>query len=163
MITALHLAGFLAAHAIWCVADGETLVPMLAFTDEEDQRRMERLLIDDDLQKSVSFGRNRLASNDMDANDAALLYDGFVTVGDEKLDAIVIEVRAYFSPGSEVTVAVPYTPRGDDRFRVHRPKILQWQQCDDFDIQTAFEAFFEGVHSHEMGAPIWSDALDESK
>lgn len=32
MITASELAGFIAAHAIWCVSDADGLVPMVAFT-----------------------------------------------------------------------------------------------------------------------------------
>jgi hypothetical protein len=43
MITAFELAGLIAAHAIWCVSGGETLIPMLAFTDENEGRHMERL------------------------------------------------------------------------------------------------------------------------
>ena len=43
MITASELAGMFAAHAIWCVSDGDTLIPMLVYTDENDERQMERL------------------------------------------------------------------------------------------------------------------------
>jgi hypothetical protein len=32
MITASELAGFIAAHAIWCVSDADRLTPMVAFT-----------------------------------------------------------------------------------------------------------------------------------
>jgi hypothetical protein len=34
MITASELAGFIAAHAIWCVSDADGLVPMVAFSTE---------------------------------------------------------------------------------------------------------------------------------
>jgi hypothetical protein len=43
----------------------------------------------------------------MDANDAVLLYDDRNPIGTEKLDSIIIEMRAYFSPGSEAIIAVP--------------------------------------------------------
>src|SRR5579864_978446 len=91
MITAFELAGFFAAHAVWSVSDGETLVPMLAYTTGDGECRLERLVIDDDLARSVAHGKERLLSNEMDANDAVLLYDGRITIGDEKLDAIIIE------------------------------------------------------------------------
>ena len=42
MITASHLAGFFGAHAIWCISDGETLIPMLGYTDENDKRILNR-------------------------------------------------------------------------------------------------------------------------
>ena len=75
MITVSRLAGFFAAHAIWCVSDGETLTPILAYTTADDERKMERLVIKNDLAASVAYGQQKLKSNDMDANDAVLLYD----------------------------------------------------------------------------------------
>jgi hypothetical protein len=35
MITASELAGFIVAHAIWCVSDADGLIPMVAFTTHE--------------------------------------------------------------------------------------------------------------------------------
>jgi len=163
MITASKLAGFFASHAIWCVFDGETLTPMLAYTTADEERKMERLVINGDLAASVAFGKKKLESNEMDANDAVLLYDGRIPIGKEKLDAIIIEIRAYFSRGSKATLAVPYTPKSRGRFRVHKPKLVEWTECEDFDMNAAFESFFEGVQGHEKGAKIWQDCLDESK
>ena len=47
-------------------------------------------------------------------------------------------------------LAVPYTPRTSGRFAVHKPKLVEWHKCDDFDMDAAFEAFFRGVDSHEL-------------
>lgn len=163
MITTSKLAGFFAAHAIWCVQDGETLIPILAYLTEDNKRRMERLVVGDDLAASVEFGKKRLESNEMDANDAILLYDGRISIGDEKLDAIIIEMRAYFSPDSEAVIAVPYAPGASAEFRVHRPKLLEWKSCEDFDMDAALRSFFEGVEEHEEGARVWNECLDESK
>ncbi|MEI8381374.1 MAG: hypothetical protein WCJ09_14700 [Planctomycetota bacterium] len=162
MITASELAGMFAAHAIWCVSDGDTLIPMLAYTNDNDQRQMERLA-HEDLGAAVESGKLKLATNAMDANDAALIYDGRIKVGNEKLDAIIIELRAYFSPDSTAIFAVPYTPGVSGRFRVHKPKVLAWENCDDFDLGQAIESFFTGVAGHEKGAAIWNECLDESK
>jgi hypothetical protein len=162
MITAFRLAGFFAAHAIWSVSDGETLIPILAHSNQDDEREMARLAHDDLLQ-AVAFGKERLHANEMDANDACLLYDGRITLGDEKVDAIIIEIRSYFSPNSEALLAVPYTPSAAGKFLVHKPKLLEWADCDDFDPDAALEAFFEGVFAHKKGAKIWNEALDESK
>lgn len=101
MITASELAGFFAAHAIWSVSDGETLIPMLAYTTEGGDRKMERL-VGDDLDESP-------------------------------------------------------------RFRVHKPKLLEWSHCEDFDQRSALDAFFRGVDAHEQGAAGWNAALDQSK
>ena len=164
MLTASKLAGFFAAHAIWCVSDGETLTPMLAYTTENGERQMERLVVNnDDLAASVAYVKERLESNAMDANDAALLYDGRISIDEEKTDAIIIEMRTYFSPDSEAVMAVPYTPKQTGKFRVHKPKLLGWKNCEDFDMNAALQSFFDGVHAHEKGARIWNDCLDESK
>jgi hypothetical protein len=111
MITASKLAGFFAAHAIWCVSDAETLIPMLAYTTEDDERKMERLVVNDDLEPSVAFGKEKLQLNEMNASDAVLLYDGRIPIGLERVDAIIIEMRAYFSPGSEAIMPYRTRPR----------------------------------------------------
>ena len=161
MITASRLAGFYAAHAIWSVSEGETLVPMLGYTDEADKRILNRLA-GADLGAAVAQGKERLASNPMDANDAVLLYDGRITLGEAKLDAIIVEMRAYFSPQSEAVLAIPYMPKASCAFKVHKPKLLVWKGCEDFDVNQALQAFFEGVGSHEKGNEVWTLALDES-
>jgi len=46
---------------------------------------------------------------------------------------------------------------------VHKPKLLAWKGCEDFDMNRAFESFFEGVGEHEQGAKVWDECLDESK
>jgi hypothetical protein len=81
----------------------------------------------------------------------------------EKLDGVIIEIRAYLSPGSEAIMAVPYTPKTSGKFRVQKPKPLGWENCDDFDMNAAIESSFEGVHDQEKGAKVWNDCLDESK
>jgi len=161
LITASRLAGFFAAHAIWCVSDGETLIPMLAYSTENGERNMDRMAFSD-IRQGVQAGKQRLASNDMNADDAALLCDARISTDGQKVDAIVIELRAYFSPDAEMMIAIPYTPAGETEFRVHRPKLLQWDQCEDFDLDAVMEAFFEGVASHDQGAAIWNQASDES-
>lgn len=163
MITSTELAGFFAAHAIWCVSSGETLTPILAFTTESGERHMQRLA-SDDLSVAVEQGKRRLDTNEMNANDAVLLYDGRIPIGNSKCDAIIIEIRAYFSPDSRTVMAVPYTPKSFfKRFLVHKPKLLQWDNCDDFDMSSALEAFFAGVAKHQKGSEVWNKALDESK
>jgi hypothetical protein len=162
VISTSKLSGFFAAHAIWCLSDGETFIPMLAYTTANDQRKLERLVVGDDLEASVALGKRKLQSNEMDANDAVLLYDGRIPVGTDKVDAIIIERRAYFSPDSEAIIAVPYTPKAAGQFRVHKPTLLAWMNCDNFDMNAAFQLFFEGVDAHEKGSKIWNDSLDES-
>jgi hypothetical protein len=162
LITASKLAGFFAAHAIWSLSDGDGFIPMLAYTDADDKRNMTRLVFDNE-RDAVELGRQRLAANEMDANDAVLLFDGRIPLGNSKVDAVILELRCYFSPDSEAMIAVPYTPKSSGRFLVHRPKLVDWKNCDDFDQAAAFESFWQGVEEHEEGSKIWSSAMDESK
>jgi hypothetical protein len=162
LITASELAGFVAAHAIWCVSDSDRLVPMVAFTAEDGERKLERLVFDD-AGAAVEYGRKRLEADPFSANDGVLAYDGRISVEGGKLDAIVLEMRSYGFPWATAAIAVPYTPASSGRFRVHKPKLVEWHECDDFDPDAAFEAFFRGVDSHDKGAAVWNAALDQSK
>ncbi len=92
-----------------------------------------------------------------------LAYDGRITVQDGKLDAIILEIRSYAFPWAKATIAVPYTPASSGQFRVHRLKLVEWERCEDFDVDAAFEAFFQGVEAHDQGAKVWASVLDESK
>ncbi len=162
MITASELAGFIAAHAIWCVSDADGLVPMLAFSIDDGQRKMERLAFED-AAAAVEHGRKRLNADPFNAGDGVLAYDGRVTVEGGNWDAIILEMMSYAFPWAKATLAVPYTPASSGKFRVHKPKLVEWHQCDDFDMNFAFEMFFRGVDSHEQGAKVWNAALDQSK
>ena len=46
METTAEIAGFFAAHAVWCVMDGETLTPLVAFEKEDGTRQMYRFVTD---------------------------------------------------------------------------------------------------------------------
>jgi hypothetical protein len=162
MLTASELAGFFAAHAVWSLADAETFTPMLAYTTEDGQRKMERLIGRTE-EEAVEYGRQQLAADPMGANDAALLFDGRLTTDAGKVDAIIIEMRCYVAPWVEATIGVPYTPKSAGQFRVHRPKLVVWKDCNDFDIDAVFAAFFRGVDAHTEGAKVWNAALDQSR
>ena len=160
MLLAAELGGSFAAHAIWSVSDGAFLIPMLA-SAAKGERAMQRLVGEN--QRMVEIAREQLDSNAADVEDAALLYDGYLTINGEKLDTIFVEMRAYFMPGARLTLGIPYTPASTGKFRVHKPKLLDWIECDDFAQQDVFAAFFRGVDAHEQGSAIWNAALDQSK
>lgn len=159
MITASELAGFVAAHAIWCVSDADGFVPMMAFTTEDGQRKLERLVFDD-AGAAVEHGRKRLEEDPFSADDGVLAYNGRITFEAGKMDAIILEMRSYAFPWARAAIAVPYTSVSSGRFRVHEPELIEWRECDDFDSAAAMEAFFRGVESHQQGAKVWDVATD---
>lgn len=162
MITAAELAGVAAAHSIWCGSDADGLIPMFMYSTADGERNLERMM-SDDIGHAVEQGRKRLEDGLGDATDGVLAYDGRITIDGGKLDAIILELRSYGFPWAKAVLAVPYTPASSGRFRVHKPKLIEWRECDDFDRNAAFEAFFRGVDSHEKGAAVWNATLDESK
>ncbi|MGO1070937.1 hypothetical protein [Lysobacter sp. CA199] len=161
MNQAIRLAGFFAAHAVWCVADGEDLIPIYAFETEQGERQMVRYA-SEQIETGVGEARARLSLNPDQARHAVLVHDGYVTLPSGRTDALILSVRDY--PGDlAATMAVPYRnaahPQG---FAVHRPKFLDWRGVSDPDYDALGESFFAGVEEHEMGDRVWQAKLDDS-
>jgi hypothetical protein len=158
----MELAGFFAAHAVWCVADGATLIPLGAHLNGAGERQMSRFAADR-LEEGVQKGHEWLASLPADVEDAVLIYDGYVTLGSWRTDALMVEVRSK-APAAELTMALPYR-HADDKagFAVYRPKFMSHTGSGAPDYAALGEAFFRGVDQHEQGAKVWNAHIDESR
>lgn len=121
-----RLAGFIAAHAIWSVSDGETLITMIGSEDADGQRKLDRL-VTPRIEESVARGREQLLTNPEHVARAALAFDGYITLPDGKTDAIFVEAREYGSSEAlPFEIAVPYrNARSPGGFAVYRPKLLK--------------------------------------
>jgi hypothetical protein len=162
MEQAVELAGFFAAHAVWCVSEGEVLIPMLAQIDQGGARSMSRLVADR-LEEGVENGKQRLIANSDNCACAVLVYDGYVTLPSGKTDALFLEIRSYLNPLENLTMALPYRNRRSPQgFAVYRPKFLKYDGSGSPDYSKLGEAFFRGVDSHQQGAEVWSKATDPS-
>ncbi len=162
MMTACELAGFVAAHAVWSLADDGAFTPMLAFTLQDESRTLERLAFAD-VREALEHGRRRLKDDPFSAGDGVFAYNGLIDTGGEQFDAVILEIVAYWLADSGATVAVPYTPATPgptNRFRVHQPHLLEWHGCEDFGKDAMLRAFYEGVDSHSEGAKVWDAAAD---
>jgi hypothetical protein len=154
-----EMAGFFAAHAIWCVSDGETLTPIVAHPDGDGKRVMNRIQSEDS-RTAVALTKESLAGMAKDKGGAVLLYDSFVTLGSWRTDSIMVEIVA---DAARMVMAVPYRHSEDKAgFAVFRPKFVE---CSDTgaDYEALSEAFFRGVDSHENGSAVWSKHLDQSR
>jgi hypothetical protein len=156
------LAGFFAAHAVWCISDGETLVPLVGFEGSDGSQQMYRFATKY-LQDGVSQGKEWLARNPESARRAVLVYDGFITLSSGKTDALIIEAMEFEAARTELMMAVPYrhanSPNG---FAVHRLKFLSIKGHEQaFDLLS--EEFFRGVDQHEKGAAVWNANVDQSQ
>ncbi len=160
---AVELAGYFMAHAVWCIAEGETLVPILAFEWQLGGREFHRLE-GRELQIEVARGREWLATNPASVQIAALIYDAFVTLDAGRNDALLAEVRCFEPEPASLTIVVPYRHAGTtQRFAVYRPKFLHGVEGTRHDSAKLGEAFFRGVDRHEQGSAVWDAALDGSR
>lgn len=158
----IELAGFFAAHAVWCVSEGETLVPMLAHLDRSGLRSMSRLVASR-LEEGVEEGKRQLEADAHDRACAVLVYDGYITLESGKTDALFMDIRSYGVPRSSVTMAIPYRhQKSTQGFAVHRPKFIDYTGMGHPDYQAWADAFFRGIDSHQQGAAIWDKASDPS-
>ena len=162
MEAAIELAGFFAAHAVWSVSDGATLIPLVAYETADGKRQMIRL-VTDRVEVGAARGKEWLAKNPEHAARAVLVFDGFIPLKTGKTDALIITVRDYTKGEAEITMAVPYRPASDAKgFAVHRPKFLGFKGAEP-DWQKVGEALWVGIAKHEKGAEVWNKHLDESK
>ena len=159
MIETARLAGFFAAHGVWCVSEGEVLVPMLAYEHPDGERGMDRLMYDD-YAEGARAGQAALADGDPSWVSAVLVADGYFTLDHGKVDALLIEAVEYGPYRQTLSVALPYRPAQDPNgFAVHRPKFVG---VDDAQLDTIAEAFFQGAAQHGEAAEVWDRHLDES-
>ncbi|MCW3820202.1 hypothetical protein ONA91_37810 [Micromonospora sp. DR5-3] len=156
-----ELAGFFAAHGIWCVSDGDTLTPLLGYEQADGSRGMDRF-VTDDLGESARRGQGALQNNEHESARAVLVVDGYVHLDAGRTDALIVEAVDYAGSAS-FKVAVPYRPRQSSTgFAVHRPKFVEVTGVQQPDYAALAQAFFAGVDSHEEAAAVWSDHLDET-
>ena len=160
MIDAARLGGFFTAHAVWSVCDGDTLIPLFGHEDEGGERQLERLAIAP-FEAGIAEGKSRLADNRRGAARAVFIFDGYVTLDEWRTDALLVEVRCYSSGGS-LALAIPYRHAEDTNgFAIFRPRILAAEPEDQLD--PIMEAFWQGVDSHEGGAKVWDEHVDQSR
>lgn len=160
-MNAEQLAGFFSAHAVWSVSDGGPLTPMYASREGNGKPEMKRLA-HEQLEQGVAAGRALLEGER--GKDRALIFDGLITVGGEKVDALVVEWRSGASPEKSVTLGIPYTPgTANQKFLVHRPKVLAADERSKVELQELLNQFWSGVDQHTEGAKVWNDHMDQSK
>ncbi len=158
-----YLAGFIAAHAIWSVSDGEILVTMIGSEGHDGQRKLDRLMTGRN-DESVAHGRAQLLNNPQHVARAALAFDGYITLTDGKTDAVFIEAREYGTDDAlPFEIAIPYrSAKAPGGFAVYRPKVVKLPPGMT-DCDSLLEAFWHGVDAHTKGAEVWNAHIDESR
>jgi hypothetical protein len=155
-----RLSGFIAAHAIWSVSDGATLITMLVGERLSGERTLARLLTER-IEESIQQGRKRLLENPDQIQRAALAFDGYITLPDGKTDAVFIEAREYGGGDAlPFEIAIPYrNAKSPGGFAVYRPKLMT--KLDN--AESLLKAFWSGVDSHDQAAEVWTKHIDQSR
>lgn len=162
MIETAAMAGFYAAHGVWSVSEGETLIPLIGYEEPDGGRGMDRYVLDD-VGQAVQAAQEALEDNEHGAVRAVLVADAYLTMEWGRTDALIVRaVEHGLTPGS-MELAVPYTPPTDTSpFTVHRLQIIEVTGFAHQDYDTLAEAFFDGVDSHEQAAQVWHAHFDQS-
>lgn len=156
------LAGFYAAHGIYCVAEGETMAPLLGSVKTGTTRDVGRLEIQD-LEEAVKAGLKWLEDNPDGVRQAVLVYDGYITLPGGRMDALIVEAREYGEQPAGFSMAIPYRNASDPKgFAVHRPKFVDLDNNDQDHVMALSTAFFKGVNQHPRAATVWNRHLDDS-
>lgn len=155
--------GFVAAHAIWSVSEGEDLIPIFA-SELGSGQRMSSRIVSDTLEQGVATGREWLEANHDKSIRSVLAYDGYYTFPDGKTDAIVLDARQFDDPQLQIGMAVPYrNAKKPDGFAVFRPKLLALSGILDAEVQPMVEECFRGIDSHEPASALWNSVIDQSR
>lgn len=166
MYEAARLMGHTAAHAIWSISDSGSFIPIMQVARRNGKIDLIRLVCSTS-DEATRFAEEKITEflngSDPDVNDVAVAYDAFLRIDHERFDAIILTARALFSPTSKMVMGIPYRWESKERFAVYKPKLMEWIGCQDFDQRQAISMFFEGADSHEMGARVWNEHLDQSR
>jgi hypothetical protein len=150
-----RMAGFYAAHGVWSVSDGETLIPLLGYVEADGGNGMDRLVFDDG--GGVSVGQEALRANRDGWVRAVLVVDAYLNLDAGRVDALIVEAVEYLPVRRSMTMAVPYRPRSSPQgFAVYRPKFVEVTGLDEPDYAALADSFFSGVDSHEQAAAVWN-------
>lgn len=128
---------------------------------------------DHDLASSTRLGQQWLEQNPDNAQALVLVYDGYITLGNWRTDALFIVTRVFSEPRQTVTIALPYQLRQGNRwlpflkprrpFKVYRPKFIGLDGVDEAHQPEFGDAFSEGSQRYEKGSRIWTAHLDDSR
>jgi hypothetical protein len=156
------MAGFYAAHGVWSVSDGETLIPLLGHVDADGGNGMDRLVFDDG--EGVRVGQDALTANPDGWVRAVLVVDAYLHLDAGRIDALIVEAVEYLPARRSMKMAIPYRSQSSPQgFAVYRPKFIEVTGVDEPDYAALADSFFSGVDSHERAAAVWNAHLvDES-
>lgn len=155
-------SGFLAAHSIHRVFQGEDIVPILAYEKADGSHDI--LKLPEPLHVGLSQASEWLRENPEKASHAVVVFQGSVVIDDKDVDAIICQSVQFEPDLIRFKIATPFKRAKDpSQFKVYRIKIMDYQGPENPDFDAIVAAFFSGIENNEQGADVWYDHLDQSK
>jgi hypothetical protein len=146
----IKLAGLTLAHAAWSVSNGETLCT-LALVEKGDEHELYRFEADS-IPESVEAARQKL--KELAADRWALAYDGYITLNDERRDALIIQLPE--APQLPARIIQKYKPvkfmRG---FKIVGSPLLVESDGSLIENDQVQAWLAEGVEQHSKVAQLW--------
>src|SRR5262249_12884892 len=151
---------FFVAHAVWCVSNGDALVPLIGYEDSAGWTLLR--LLDKRLEAAVERGERWIERNPQRVARAALVFDGHFIGGEEHTAGVGVRIVDSSLGLGRAKTPLPYrrmdSPKG---FAVHRPKFRDEGENEDI-VDQLMPAFFRGSDLHAEGATVWRTHLDEN-
>lgn len=156
---AARLSGFAAAHAVWCVSSGETLIPLILWSNEAGERNLERLVAST-LEEWVVMQEERMAELAGVARYAVSAFDGFINDNGLRINTLFLTARVFNETGYRIKFGVSYAPKKLlKKLTVHPLRVLSSTAVDNNDLEQITTAFFDGVAEHPKGSELWRTRL----
>lgn len=153
-----NFVGFFAAHGIWQVQDGENVIPLLS-VQKNNVRNFERYE-GESYEQALDKAKTAIKKKANDFSYSLLAYDGFITLNDEKHEAIIIEATDSTTPNSTISMAVPYrSAKSELGLAIYKPKVLS---STTPDLNLFLNDFWKGAESHTKAIEFWDKYSDQS-
>lgn len=161
MDAVFEYAGFVAAHYVEKLSQGEPIIPMLSVEREDGTK--ETIKLPEPLQTGLAQGSKWLASNPEGVAHAVLVFPGSVMVADQDCDALICKSVQFQPEPLACKMAIPYRSKeSDEGMAIFRVKILEYDGPEP-NYDAIMAAFFRGVEVNETGADTWFACIDQSK
>ena len=160
MKNVLTMAGNFAAHAIWSVSDGETLIPIVGLLDSEDKQSMKRMVMGS--AEALSAGEHQLNNLTSEYKGATFIKDGLVTLETGKTDSLIIDIKFSDDSSKKIQFLIPYRNANHEKgFAVHRLKLSEATGFSQDEYDLISDSFFDGLESHPEGGKIWNEKYED--
>ena len=154
--------GMTAAHSIWSLSDNGSVSPIFQHDTNDGTIQLIRIICDNS-DEGKKYIDEKIRSLHGIANNLAFAIDAYFRIDGLRFDALVVGAVSLDKPDSRFQMAIPYKWNSKNDFKIYKPKIVEWNNCESLDRNAAIQEFWNGVDSHKYGSNIWNNCLDQSK